>query len=287
MPGAVDAVDKGLEKARGGPEQDAEGRDADAPASLLQAVYEGPDKFLLGFAQRGGLIEERDDFLGAEKIRAERQAEREEREDGKKRVIGKGSRSVPGHSEVWFVAWDRPALLARIAGAFLSAELNILSADVFTRGDSLALDIFRVHTAKLRPVENRRDQERVAKVLSESLHAEHFDFHTLITGKPRSALRGYRLSQEFELPTKIRIDNDSHPFCTLVEVQTPDRLGLLYDLLNALGACGVNIETSRITTEMDVAMDTFYVTGKEGGKIVADQAIERLQKQLRAAAVRS
>lgn len=197
-------------------------------------------------------------------------------------------RPEQGHSEVWFVAWDRPALLARIAGAFLSAELNILSADVFTRGDSLALDIFRVHTAKFRPVENRRDQERVAKVLSESLHhAEHFDFHTLITGKPRSALRGYRLSQEFELPTKIRIDNDSHPFCTLVEVQTPDRLGLLYDLLNALGACGVNIETSRITTEMDVAMDTFYVTGKEGGKIVADQAIERLQKQLRAAAVRS
>ncbi|HET6406975.1 MAG TPA: [protein-PII] uridylyltransferase, partial [Chthoniobacteraceae bacterium] len=41
-----------------------------------------------------------------------------------------------GHTEVWIVGWDRRELLARIAGSFSSVGLNILSADVYTRGDS-------------------------------------------------------------------------------------------------------------------------------------------------------
>ena len=46
--------------------------------------------------------------------------------------------------EVWVCGWDRERLLERMAGAFVSANVNILSADIFTRGDNLALDIFRV-----------------------------------------------------------------------------------------------------------------------------------------------
>ena len=99
-------------------------------------------------------------------------------------------------------------------------------------------------------------------------------------------LRTYRISQEADLPTKVVIDNDSHPHYTLVDIETPDRLGLLYDLLRAFGEGGVNIELSRITTEMDVAMDSFYITGKDGKKIEEDAAIKRLQRLLQRASVR-
>jgi [protein-PII] uridylyltransferase len=71
-----------------------------------------------------------------------------------------------------------------------------------------------------------------------------------------------------------------------VDIQTPDRLGLLYDLLRAMGEAGVIIELSRITTEMDVAMDSFYITGKDGKKITDPPAIKRLQRLLQRAAVR-
>jgi [protein-PII] uridylyltransferase len=70
-----------------------------------------------------------------------------------------------------------------------------------------------------------------------------------------------------------------------VDVQTPDRLGLLYDLLRALGESEVNIELSRITTEMDVAMDTFYVTDGNG-KITDESAVKRIQRLLQRASVR-
>lgn len=193
-------------------------------------------------------------------------------------------RPEQGYTEVWVCGWDRPRLLERIAGAFLSAQINILSADIFTRGDNLAIDIFRVGSTSLQPVTNPRDFSRVEARLAESLGFEDYDFTPLISKDAR--LRTYRLSQEFDLPTRITIENSSHPIYTLVDIQTPDRLGLLYDLLRAMGGAGLVIELSRITTEMDVAMDSFYIHGKDGKKITEPAAIKRLQRLLQRAAVR-
>jgi len=190
-----------------------------------------------------------------------------------------------GHSEVWVCGWDRPRLLERIAGAFLSAQVNILSADIFTRGDNLAIDIFRVCGTNLAPVDNARDIAKVESRLAESLAVEDFDFTPLL--KKEAKMRSYRISQEADLPTKITVDNTSHPNYTLVDIQTPDRLGLLYDLLRALGEAGVNIELSRITTEMDVAMDSFYITGKKGQKVTDEASIKRIQRLLQRASARS
>lgn len=188
-----------------------------------------------------------------------------------------------GHTEVWVCGWDRPGLLQKIAGAFLSAQLNILSADVFTRGDNLVLDVFRVCDTGRNPVTEAKDQALVEKRLADALQQEDFDFKPLLGKEAR--MRYYHLSQEIDLPTKVVLDNTSHPVYSLVEVQTPDRLGLLYDLLRALGDAGVSIELSRITTEMEVAMDTFYVTCADGGKLTAPHAIRELQELLQVAAV--
>lgn len=189
-----------------------------------------------------------------------------------------------GHSEVWVCGWDRPRFLERLSGAFLSAQINILSADIFTRSDSLALDIFRVGSTQHQPVTNQKDMARVESRLAESLGFEDFNFKPLINKEAR--LRTYRLSQEFDLPTRITIENSSHPIYTLVDIQTPDRLGLLYDLLRAMGSAGLIIELSRITTEMDVAMDSFYIHSKDGKKITDPPAIKRLQRLLQRAAVK-
>ena len=189
-----------------------------------------------------------------------------------------------GHTEVWVAGWNRDRLLERIAGAFVSANVNILSADIFTRGDSLALDIFRVCDSRQQPVGSERDRRKVESRLGESLQEEEYDF-TPYFNEP-SRLRSYRMSQDAELPSRILVTNESHPLYTIVEIQTPDRLGLLYGLLRALGNAGISIQTSRITTEMEVAMDTFYVTGRDDKKITEEAAIERLQTLLKRAAAR-
>ncbi len=49
----------------------------------------------------------------------------------------------------------------------------------------------------------------------------------------------------------------------------------------------MNIEISRITTEMDVAMDSFYVYGPDGRKISSPAAVKKLQRVLQQAAVKT
>lgn len=191
-------------------------------------------------------------------------------------------RKDQGHTEVWICGWDRHGLLTRIAGSFLAANLNILSADAYTRGDNLALDIFRVRDAQVGAVTAQREFQRVERILSDSVAHLKYDFRPLM--KERSFLKSYRVTQQIDLPTRISIQNSLHPLYTIVEIQTPDRLGLLYDLLRSLSDANVQIELSRITTEMEVAIDTFYITGPDGSKVEDDEAILDLQSRLRKAA---
>jgi [protein-PII] uridylyltransferase len=162
------------------------------------------------------------------------------------------------------------------------AQLNILSADVFTRTDNLVLDIFRVCNTNFEAVTDPTETSLVEKRLQHSLLEEDFDFGPLLEKSRKK--RGFQLSQELDFPTRIVIDNDAHPIYTLVDIQTPDRLGLLYRLLKAFAEAGVQIALSRISTEKGAAIDAFYVTDAEGRKLRASAAIVRLQKALQVAA---
>lgn len=186
-----------------------------------------------------------------------------------------------GHSEVLICGWDRRQLLARIAGSFSCVQLNILGADVFTRGDGLVLDIFRVCNTRFEAVSDKREIAEVERFLEQSLQVEDHDFAPQLAKAMRR--REFHLSQELDFPTRIVIDNDAHPTYTLVDIQTPDRLGLLYSLLKAFGAAGVQIALSRIATEKGAAIDSFYVTDFEGHKIKSSAAIVALQDALRVA----
>ena len=167
-----------------------------------------------------------------------------------------------GHSEFILCGWDRKALLARIAGSLSVAHLNILSADVFTRTDNLVLDIFRVCNTSFEAVTDAGETALVEKRLRQSLEEENFDFGPLLEKSRKK--RGFQLSQELDFPTRLVIDNDAHPVYTLVDIQTPDRLGLLYRLLRAFADTNVEIALSRIATEKGAAIDAFYVTDGEG-----------------------
>jgi len=156
--------------------------------------------------------------------------------------------------------------------------LNILSADVFTRGDSLVLDIFRVCNTNFEAVTDEKLPALVEKKLNQSLDEEDFDFAPLI-GKVIKK-RNNRLLHGLDFPTRIGVDNDAHPGYTLVDIQTPDRLGLLYNILKGFARAGVNIAMSRVTTEKGAAMDSFYVTNFQGQKIMDKKGISLLQTAL-------
>lgn len=183
-----------------------------------------------------------------------------------------------GHSVVSICTWDRQYLLASIAGAFAVASVNILSADIFIRDDNLVLDVFRVCNQKLQPVTDPGEIAGVESILRIALQEERFNFDPLLSNVRRKTKTR---SSEIDFPTRITIENKSHPTCTLIEVETPDRLGLLYDLVSCLGRNSVYITLSRINTEKGAAIDTFYVAdAATRGKITDAKRIEQLQEEL-------
>jgi [protein-PII] uridylyltransferase len=188
-----------------------------------------------------------------------------------------------GHTIAAICTWDRRHLLERIAGAFTVASINILSADIFIRGDHLVLAVFRVRNKKLGLVDDPREMDLVESILRNAMQVEEFDFAPLLASVRRKAAKG---TTEIDFPTRIRIDNETYPNSTLLQVETPDRLGLLYELVAGLGGGNVHITLARISTELGAAIDTFYVVdATTRGKITEAKRIAALQQTLRSAAV--
>ena len=80
------------------------------------------------------------------------------------------------------------------------------------------------------------------------------------------------------------MDNKTHPIYTLIEIQAPDRLGLLYDILTGLDRESVSIALSRINTQDGAAIDTLYVVDRStSAKITDSQRITAIQQHLQSA----
>lgn len=173
-----------------------------------------------------------------------------------------------GHSVVSFCTWERERLLAKIAGSFSVVPINILSADVFPRGDNVVLSVFRVCDTKAGAVTDPRAFELVEQTLRSALDDENFDFLPLIEKAKRQSR--HRLAPGIEFPTRIAMDNETHPAYTLVEIQAPDRLGLLYDILTCLDRESVSIALSRINTQDGAAIDTLYVVDRSTDAKITD-----------------
>ena len=190
-----------------------------------------------------------------------------------------------GHSVVDFCTWEREQLLAKIAGSFSVVPINILSADIFHRADNIVLDVFRVCDTKARTVTNPCDFEIVERTLRCALEAEKFDFLPLIERAMQQTRR--HLGPAIEFPTRISIDNKTHPTYTLIEIQATDRLGLLYDILSCLDRENVLITLSRINTQDGAAIDTFYVMDRSTyAKITDPRRITAIQQHLKGAILR-
>jgi [protein-PII] uridylyltransferase len=78
----------------------------------------------------------------------------------------------------------------------------------------------------------------------------------------------------------VTVDNTLSDTHTVIEVKAPDRVGLLHLVTRTLAAEGLDIATAKIATDMDHALDVFYVTDQMGRRIEAPAALGRLRAAL-------
>ena len=99
--------------------------------------------------------------------------------------------------------------------------------------------------------------------------------------------RAYKPQQRikaFTVEPRVIIDNRSSNRFTVIEINGLDRIGLLYDLTEALYRLNLNIASAHVTTFGEKAIDVFYVTDLTAAKVKAPDRLAEIEAALLAAA---
>jgi [protein-PII] uridylyltransferase len=169
---------------------------------------------------------------------------------------------------------DRPALFAAIAGVLAAWGMNIVKADAFANSAGVVLDTFHFvdlhRTLELNPSEIPRFRQSIADVVNNRQVLE-----PLLKGRLAAAMAR---PPKVLVQTTVNFDDESSEHCTLMEIVTQDRPGLLYEIGSGLARLACNIEVALIDTEGQKAIDVFYLTAQ--GRKLTPQKQELLREVL-------
>ena len=169
---------------------------------------------------------------------------------------------------------DRPALFAAIAGVLAAWGMNIVKADAFANSAGVVLDTFHFvdlhRTLELNPSEIPRFRQSIADVVNNRQALE-----PLLKGRLAAAMAR---PPKVLVQTTVNFDDESSEHCTLMEIVTQDRPGLLYEIGSGLARLACNIEVALIDTEGQKAIDVFYLTAQ--GRKLTPQKQELLREVL-------
>ena len=177
---------------------------------------------------------------------------------------------------VTICAKDRPGLISKIAGVFTLNNINILDVQIFTWRNQIALDIFRV----MPPPDLILEDEKwdLAKANLQAALSDALDLTAALKKKVQTYRKGKAgLKRK---PHRIRVDNTSSSFFTIIEVFTYDFPGLLYSISDALFRCELSIWVAKIATKADQVVDVFYVRDINGQKVDSPDQVTKIKATL-------
>jgi len=176
-----------------------------------------------------------------------------------------------------FALVDHPGIFSRLAGALALVGANVVDARTYTSKDGFATAVFWIQDDDGHPFEASR-LPRLRQMIDKTLKGEVL---------PREAIRSRdklkKRERAFRVPTHIVFDNEGSDIYTIIEVDTRDRPGLLYDLTRTLAANNVYIASAVIATFGEQVVDTFYVKDMFGLKFHSESKRAALERKLRAA----
>ena len=178
-------------------------------------------------------------------------------------------------TRVCFVAADHPGVFSRMCGALALVGANVVDARTFTSRDGYATAVFWIQNAEAQPYAASRF-ERLSRMIQNTMEGKVITAEAL---RQRDKIN--KRTRAFAVPTTITFDNEGSDIYTIIEVDTRDRPGLLFDLASTLAKAHVNIASAVIATYGAQVVDTFYVKDAFGLKYYSAARRRTLERQLR------
>ena len=177
-------------------------------------------------------------------------------------------------SEVTVCTRDKPYRLSEICGVLSSNDINIFGAQAYTRSDGVVIDIFQVTTLDeaSHRIHQRQVQDQLAGVFQENIRLEDL----FIRHRRRWSRRR---KPSARIPTEVHFENGISDKYTIIDIFAQDAVGLLYRITRTLSDLGLDIDTARVTTQADKAVDSFYAL-RNGEKIESKETQDHIRKVL-------
>jgi [protein-PII] uridylyltransferase len=180
-------------------------------------------------------------------------------------------------TRVCFAMQDHPGIFSRLTGALALSGANIVDARTFTTKDGYATAAFWIQDAEGAPYEDTRIP-RLRETIRKTLNGEVVAREAM---KPKDKLK--KREKAFRVPTHITFDNEGSEIFTIIEVDTRDRPGLLFDLARTLASLNIYIASAVIATYGEQVVDVFYVKDMFGLKLHSKVKRDLIEKRVRTA----
>jgi [protein-PII] uridylyltransferase len=256
-------------------------------AMLLAEETENPDELSVLFK---GLPARYFAENTARKIASHMKLLRQRRDKSVPSVLDVTHQRRLGLSEMVLAAVDVPGLLAEVTGVLHANRIDVVDAAIYSRDpepgeEAEALDVFRVRDGYGRAVTDETKWKKIRADL-EAVLSGQMPVETLVSARQNSgSVVAWRTPA---VPTEIKVDNDVSRECSVIEVITEDRPGVLYAISRTLFDEGLDIHRSKIATEANRAVDAFYVRTKATNEKVTQSArIQQIKQALLKALPRS
>jgi [protein-PII] uridylyltransferase len=162
-----------------------------------------------------------------------------------------------------------------------SSRLQILSAETDMLADGLMLLRYVVSEPEAPGEPPQQRLEEICEALVASIDSDQPPRFPKILGREQKEAAAALTNQ----PNDVRIDNEMSDRCTVIEVFTVDRRGLLYRLARALHDLKLVIRFAKIGTYLDQVVDVFYVTERDGQKVTREDRFPEIREALLAVIV--
>jgi [protein-PII] uridylyltransferase len=189
-------------------------------------------------------------------------------------ALGTRIDALPGITEFVLYTGDHPGLFARLAGAFSLSGYSIVAAKIFTTSDGHALDVFRVRDLGAGAFVDQGRIERLRQTILKTLAGKilpHSILAERVPGKRQAA---------FDVSLKVNFDNEASGMSSVIEVESADKIGLLYEITRILSDMGLGISAAIVTTYGELAVDVFYVRDGFGHKVTRPERLKEIEKRL-------
>jgi len=167
-------------------------------------------------------------------------------------------------TNVTIITKDQKGLLAKLCGVFSINDIDIHDAKIFTRKDGIVIDTFNTLDFRTKEKLDLQKREKVKKDIAKVLEGE---LSLAVEFKNMKSRWKWIEKKIFNKEGRVKVSFEETEKYTIIEVFSPDRLGLLYTIAKTFEELDISIYFAKIATRGDEIVDIFYALDQNNRKI--------------------